>query len=311
MCNNIGFKIIQYERKCKLMSKDNEVNHCLSSNKKGIFKSIILWSATLVKRCLNHEITSSSGQLAYSLIFCFFPLLIFMLTLIGKSSIDPNSIVIFLQNILPNNSFELIYATVLEVVVNSRTDLLAISGLFSIWSGARGVRVIIKGLNKAYEQKERRHFTTIFILSFLVFISFVFLILFSLFLIVFGEYIGRFIISKLNFPMTFKYMWDWFRYIISLTSLTFIFTAMYHYAPSKKLKFTEVIPGAIFSSVGWVISSQIFAFYVNNFTNYANIYGGLGGIMALLLWLYITSMVILIGGEINGLKNLKKSKRLI
>ncbi|MEG2354280.1 MAG: hypothetical protein RSB70_06585, partial [Clostridium sp.] len=75
------------------MSKDNEVNHCLSSNKKGIFKSIILWSATLVKRCLNHEITSSSGQLAYSLIFCFFPLLIFMLTLIGKSSIDPNSIV--------------------------------------------------------------------------------------------------------------------------------------------------------------------------------------------------------------------------
>lgn len=293
------------------MGRETDDADYLSSNGKGLFKQGVVWLITLVKRFINHEITYLSGQLAYSLMFCFFPSLIFLLTLIGKSSIDTRSVLIFLESVLPTNSYELIHSTVIEVLTKSRTDLLAISGLLSIWSGAGGVRAIIKGLNKAYEQKEKRHFIKIFILSFLGFIGFVVLILFSLFLIVFGEHIGRLVVSMFDFPIVFKHAWDWFRYIMALISLIVMFIIMYHFAPSKKLGFKEVLPGAIFSALGWIISSQIFAFYVNNFTNYANIYGGLGGIIALLLWLYITSMVILIGGEINGLQDLKRSKKLI
>jgi len=79
-----------------------------------------------------------------------------------------------------------------------------------------------------------------------------------------------------------------------------IFALIYHYIPSRRLKWREVIPGAIFSTLGWIVVSFGFAFYVNNFGDYSKVYGSIGAVIILLTWLYLTSVIIIIGGEINA-----------
>ena len=80
----------------------------------------------------------------------------------------------------------------------------------------------------------------------------------------------------------------------------FILAAIYHYTPCRRLIWREVIPGAIFSTIGLVVVSMGFAFYVNNFGNYSRVYGSIGAVIVLLTWLFLLAIIIIMGGEINA-----------
>ena len=75
---------------------------------------------------------------------------------------------------------------------------------------------------------------------------------------------------------------------------------LYNVTPCKRLGWKEVMPGAIFTTIGWIVTSLIFTFYVNNFNNYARIYGGLSAVFAIMIWLFISSLTLLVGGELNA-----------
>jgi membrane protein len=83
-----------------------------------------------------------------------------------------------------------------------------------------------------------------------------------------------------------------------------IFSLMYRFIPSirngRKINLKHAIPGAVFTTLGWIVTSSIFSYYVNNFGNYSKTYGSLGGIVILLIWLYLSSIIIILGGEINA-----------
>ena len=79
------------------------------------------------------------------------------------------------------------------------------------------------------------------------------------------------------------------------------FSLIYKYVPNRRLEFNNVIVGTIFTTVGWVTTSLLFSFYVNNFANYGKVYGSLGGVIALISWLYISTLIILLGGELNSI----------
>ncbi|EQB89372.1 hypothetical protein M918_20530 [Clostridium sp. BL8] len=91
------------------------------------------------------------------------------------------------------------------------------------------------------------------------------------------------------------------RYPIGFLGMIVVFTALYYYIPCKRLRWLEVMPGAIFTSFLWIVLSMLFAYYVNNYGNYSAIYGSIGAIIILMLWLQITSTTILLGGELNAL----------
>ena len=86
-----------------------------------------------------------------------------------------------------------------------------------------------------------------------------------------------------------------------------IFAVMYRYTPSIRLTWREVFPGAVVCTVGWLIVSLIFSFYINNFSNYSKIYGSLGAIIILITWLYITSIILILGGEVNSVMVIRKN----
>jgi membrane protein len=79
-----------------------------------------------------------------------------------------------------------------------------------------------------------------------------------------------------------------------------VFTFVYHFTPSRRFRYREVIPGSIFSTLGWILTSLVFSFYINNFGNFSRTYGSLGGIIALLVWLYWISIIVMLGGELNA-----------
>jgi membrane protein len=113
--------------------------------------------------------------------------------------------------------------------------------------------------------------------------------------------IGLYLSSTFGFSETFLALWSASRWIISGLILFTVFTGLYYFAPNKKLLIRNVVKGAAFATVGWTVVSMLFAYYVNHFNNYTATYGSLGGIIILLIWLYLSGMIIVIGGEINAI----------
>lgn len=99
---------------------------------------------------------------------------------------------------------------------------------------------------------------------------------------------------------------EFLRYILVIFMMILIFASIYRYTPSKRLKWKEVFPGAIACTVGWLVVSLGFSFYINNFSNYSKIYGGLGAVIILITWLYLTSIILITGGEINSIIVIRK-----
>ncbi|AWZ47612.1 YihY/virulence factor BrkB family protein [Hathewaya limosa] len=262
---------------------------------------MLTFIAKLVKRFKEHDLYALACQLAYSLILSIFPFLIFLLTIVGYSSLDAETIMSTLQPLMPHSAFELLSQTVSEVLTMGRIDVLSFGILGTLWASSSGFRAIIKGLNKAYETKDKRPYWKTIILSLISVFVLIIIVIFAFSTVVFGEKIGLAIIKYLNLSMDFILNWNIIRYFMALIFMIVIFSILYYVIPCKNMKWLEVLPGALFSSLGWIITSAIFAYYVNNINNYSKIYGGLGAVIVLLLWLFLTSIIILLGGEINAI----------
>lgn len=255
----------------------------------------------LIFRFRDDDIIALGYQLSYSLLLSFFPFLIFLMTIMGYSNIKGEEVLDALKGILPNSAFDLIYKTVLEVVDTKNPSLLSASFIFTLWTASNGIAAVIKCLNMAYDEKEKRSFLKVQAVSVLCTLALSLIIMFTFLLLVFGEVIGVFLMHLFNLNEPFKYVWNLFRYVIMMLALIFIFVWIYHFTPSRKLGWKEVIPGAVFTTIGWIFMSIGFSYYVNNYTNYSKIYGSIGAIIVLMTWLFFSSVTMLIGGEINAI----------
>lgn len=255
----------------------------------------------LVTRAIDDDITALAAQVTYYLLLSFFPFLLLLLSMLGYSDLKSNDVLVYLSQVMPQSSFDLIYTTVIDVFDSKTGNILSISLLGLVWSGSSGFRAIIKGLNKAYDEKETRAYWRTLLISIAFMVGLALVIIAAVALVVFGQTLGGIFVDKFNVSSKFILNWDIIRYLVTLCGMVFIFAALYHFTPCRRLTWKEVMPGATFSTLGWLISSLGFAYYVNNFNNYSSVYGGIGAVIVLMLWLYITSIIILLGGEINAL----------
>ncbi|RXI48207.1 YihY/virulence factor BrkB family protein [Clostridium tetani] len=264
----------------------------------------------IINKIIEDEVPALASQLSYSLLLSFFPFLIFLMTLLGFSSIDNEYVLLELKTMLPDSAYELVYNTVIEILGTRDSNLLSFSIIFTVWTSSTGFRAVIKGINKAYDEKEKRSLPKVFLISILSTLSLGFLIILTVLFLVFGQLIGLYLVQKLKMGSLFYLTWNIIRYIIILSSLVVIFALMYKFIPSRKLRWKEVMPGAIFATVGWLFSSFIFSYYVNNFANYSRIYGSIGAVIILMVWLYLTSIIIILGGELNAFISIHESIKI-
>jgi len=260
---------------------------------KKVFKE--LW-----RRIQEDDIGALGAQLSYNFLFAFFPFLIFAMTLIGYSSITSDQALMGLRSIVPFEVYKLIEKTVKEVVDNKDLKLLSFGIITAIWTASNGFLAVIKALNKAYDVKEKRGIVKVQVIALGCTLILAFIIVLSFILIIFGEINGNLLLKYFGLGLFFKNLWNYLRYFLVILIMVFIFSSIYHYTPCRRLSFKEVLPGGVFTSIGWIIFSEIFSYYVNNFSNYSMLYGSIGAVIILMTWLFLISVLILIGGEINA-----------
>lgn len=254
----------------------------------------------------NDDIFALGAQLAYYLMLSFFPFLIFLMTVVGFSKLDSADILDGLRAILPNNVFSLVDTTVVELLGTQNAGLLGASIALTIWSASSGFRAVIKGLNKAYNVEDSRSFIKRSFVAIIFTLALVIIIMLTLAMLVFGEIIGKYILAVFPFKDIIMYVWNISRYLIVVFMMILIFASIYRYTPAKKISWREVYPGAIVSTLGWIMVSLGFSYYINNIANYSRLYGSVGAVFVLMTWLYITSMILILGAEINSVLNIRR-----
>ncbi len=263
---------------------------------------------SLIEKVKKDDVFALASQLAYYLMLSFFPFMLFLMTLAGLSSLSSSDVLNQLSVMLPKSILDLTQSTIQEVFDNEYTGLLGISILLMIWTSSSAFKAIINSVNKAYDFKENRSFIKLSIISMAGILALALTMILSLIILVFGNVISEYIESFNSIYRVTLALWSIFRYTFIFIIMIIIFVGIYRFAPAQKIILKEVIPGSIFSTIGWIIVSLGFSFYVDNFGNYSRFYGSLGAVFILMTWLFLISMIFILGIEINFVINKSKNK---
>lgn len=252
-------------------------------------------------RFIDDELLSTGAQITFFLLLSLFPFLIFLITLISYTPINNfQDNIEDLSALLPSNAYQIVKDLILQTISSRSGTLLSFGMIITLWTSSSGVSALIRGINKAYDQEETRPFWKVIGVSLYFTLEIAVVIILSLVLIVFGKMLGMLFFNTLGFSNYFVNVWNDVRHTLALIIMILVFVSLYRSTPNHRLSLKDVIPGSIFATIGWVIISIAFSYYANNFSNYSKIYGSLGGIIALLTWLYFSSIIILLGAEINA-----------
>jgi membrane protein len=259
------------------------------------------------KKIFDHDVFGRAAQLAYYWLFSIFPLLIFLTTLLAflpmRRTLD--QWIGALSAVLPPEAYTLLNNTFQQIASQQRGGLLSFSILLIIWSSSSGMGAIITALNKAYDAAPTRAWWKERLLSVALTLGLAVFIISALALIFFGESIGAQMAMYFGFSSTFETVWAVAQWPIVIGLVLLGVELIYYFAPNIRRgengkRWEWLTPGTVFAVGLWLLISFGFRFYVTRFGHFDATYGALGGVMILMLWLYLTGVAILVGGEINS-----------
>lgn len=271
---------------------------------KHINDKFIIFLDKLIFRIGEHRSFEFGASLVYYLILSLFPFLIALLNVVNFTNILSSEQLTQYLNVLPEDIFKIVNGFINELNFSSSGSLFSISVIAGLFAASNGIKYVIKNINLAYGFKNNRNFIIQKLFSLLFTIGFILLI----FLLVFTQIFGSIILKNLEkylpqLPINLDFV-AILSTILPVLYMVIVFFLIYRFAPvapmTSKLNTRLVLPGTIFTTIITIIATKGFSFYVSNFGKYSITYGSLGGIIILLVWLWIMSVVILIGGEINA-----------
>ncbi|MCM3616002.1 YihY/virulence factor BrkB family protein [Sutcliffiella horikoshii] len=245
--------------------------------------------------------TGLAAEQAYYYMLSVFPLLVLALSIIPYLNIDPQKLIEFLHTMMPQETVSIFEESISDFVNNPSGGLLTVGILGTIWSASNGMNAFIGAMNQAFNVEESRPFYLVRLLSIGLTLGLIFAFLIAFFLPVFGGIIISQVEELIDIPGSTAIILNVLRFFIAFFVIFIIITALYRIAPDVNKSFKELLPGAIVATVIWQLVSIGFSFYVSNFGNFSATYGSLGGVIILMLWLFITGLALVIGGEINAI----------
>jgi membrane protein len=251
------------------------------------------------------DITSNAAQVAYYFLLALFPLLLFLVSLFGITISSANDLkgelFSYLNQAMPGSAYELVQKTIEEVSQNSSGGKLTFGILAALWAASAGLDSIRVVLNGIYNVTETRAWWKTKLISLGMTLGLGILVTFALGAIFYGSKFILLILSSLNLPIQSPILLSILQYVTLTIVLVSIFALIYNYLPKhKEYKWVWVSPGAIIAIILWLAFSFGFRLYLGYFNTYDKTYGSLGAVIILMLWLYLTALVILIGGSMNA-----------
>jgi membrane protein len=256
-----------------------------------------------IQGIMKSSLTTRASALAFNFFLAIFPGLIFLFTLIPYIPIEnfQDQLLHLMGDILPHNAYESVSSTIEDLITRQRGGLLSFGFLMAVYFATNGFNSMITAFNNSFHIAESRSVMMQFVVS----ISLVFivtsLVFIAIALIIFSgitlNYFAEKGILQDSFQVFLLQAGKWF---VVLCLLFFSFSFIYYIAPSKKSKFRFISAGSTLSTILSVITSLGFAWYVNNFGQYNKLYGSIGTIIVILLWMQFNSLILLIGFELNA-----------
>ena len=260
----------------------------------------VIFIRGILARYKEHEVASLGAHMTYYWILSFFPFLIFLLSLFAFTPIANEEFLAYLATVLPVSMYDFIYGTVDHLLLYRNEALLSVGAIGAIWTASAGVRVLIRGINKAYGNTEERSYWIVKPIAVVYTIIVALIIVSSFILLIIGNTLGSYLYVILGVSRFSKVTWNMIRLLAPIVPMYILFIIIYKYIPNKNKRCQVVSPGAAFSTLSLYFFSYIFSIYVDNFGKFNQMYGSVGGVFFLFTWLYVSSLVILLGAEVNG-----------
>lgn len=260
----------------------------------------------ILKDFTKNELHFMGNELTYRMFIAMFPLLILIISFINSLNLDGTAIINSLDGAVPIEVLKIIEGIVDTInVQQSSKSLITISFLASILSASSGFIAVIRGVNRSFGDTVKRSILMNRGISVILVLMFSLSIITMQVLIVFGDSILLFLIRSNLLLIEEEVLftskaYSYFKYLTSIVVVLLMLTTTYKLAAVKKLSYIDVLPGSIVTLVFWLGTSTMYNFYVRNYVTTKTIYGALGGVFILVVWLNVISSLLLLGSQVNA-----------
>src|SRR5438552_999860 len=257
------------------------------------------------------DVFGRAAQLSYYFLLSLFPLLLFLMTLLGyfaeAGSQLRSKLLSYLSTVMPWSALQLVQTTLDEVSKARGGGKISFGILAALWAASNGMGAISESLNVAYHVEESRPWWKQRLTAVGLTIVLAILIISALILVLYGGKIADWLAASYGFGIVFTLGWKVLQWPIVLIFLLLGFELIYYWAPDlADQDWRWVTPGSIVAITLWLLVSLGFRVYLHYFDSYSKTYGSMGAVIVLMLWFYLTGASILIGGEINS--NIEEAK---
>lgn len=265
-----------------------------------------------------HHTGAYAAQAAYFFVLSLIPIILLLLTMVQFTPVTRQDVIKAVTQVFPR-TVEGLISSLVDQVYQQSGSVIPVTILVALWSAGKGVLSVSSGLNLIYDNTETRNYFYLRIRASFYTVIFILAIVLSLTLSVFGNSISLFVYEHIPVLSTVMNFIIRIRTLLTLVVLTLFWALVYKYLPNRtnlsKTTMKQQLPGAVFTSCGWLLISFVFSIYLNIFTGFSSMYGSLTTIILIMLWLYVCMYVILLGGELNAfledLDNKGKNQKIL
>ncbi|MFY9689485.1 MAG: YihY/virulence factor BrkB family protein [Candidatus Acidiferrales bacterium] len=252
-----------------------------------------------------HNFFGRASELAFDFLFALFPLLLFMLTLIGlftsRSNELQGDLLAYFADFLPPTAFALLNKTTMELAANASNGKLTAGILLALWFASGGVSSMISALNLAYGAREARSWLRVRAISVVLTLLISVLVLVALLLVLVSGHAVDWLGAEFSLAPEAVALWKALQWPAAILFVLLSHALIYYFGPNpKNRRWHWITPGSAFGVLLWLAASVGLRIYLHFFNSYSTTYGSLGAVMILLVWLYVTAFAFLVGGEINA-----------
>lgn len=265
-----------------------------------------------IKGVQKGSLSMRAAAFSFNFFLALFPAIIFFFTIIPYIPISgfQDSLLELFQNFIPKKAYDAVEGTLFDIVKRPRGGLLSLGFIMAMYFSTNGIHSLIQSFNQTHHSIETRNWALIRLVSILLVFILSLLVVLAIMLITIGPVIIDFLAKEhIIHDALGYYLISAVKWIISLTLLFFAFSFLYYLAPARKSRFRFISAGSTLATILTAATSIGFNYYVNNLSRYNSLYGSIGTLIIVLVWIYFNAMIVLIGFELNvSIQNAKKGK---
>jgi Predicted membrane protein len=257
------------------------------------------------------EIMDRANGVSYNFILAIFPAVIFLFTLIPFVStyfpeVTNESIMQFLGELMPASMYDVISTTVLDIISNQRGGLLTFGFIFALYLATNGMMALMRAFNACYRTVERRHFLRMRLTATGLTLMLAIVLILAIILLIVGQLVLNYIttnisqFSQLDLDAFTLYLLLFLRFVVIFIVFFVAISFIYYFGPAVHYNWSFFSIGSLFATLAILGISYGFSYYITNFGTYNKVYGSIGVLIALMIWIQLITVVLLFGYEINA-----------